>query len=587
MKQAKKRSNFQIMSRLIGLVKPLTGYMMLAILMGLAGHLCASFITILGAYGVLHVLGIKTSLSLGWIFALAVGFALVRAGLRYGEQSCNHFIAFKLLALIRDQVFIALRRLCPAKLEGRDKGDLISVITSDIELLEVFYAHTISPTAIAFLFTIIMCLFIGSFHVVAGILALIAYLTVGILVPLLISRASGDVGMSFRKGAGELSAFVLDSLRGLSETQQYAQGNIRLQQMNEKTKRLSKDEAQMKRMSGRNTAITNSVILVFDLAMLFVCTILYQKGAIEFAGVLIPTVALMSSFGPCVALAALGSTLQNTFAAGNRVLDILDEKPLVEEITGKAPVVFESQAKGKSKNISVENCDAFCDKKADLVPEAEVSHLSFCYESEEILSDVSAVIPRNQIVGLVGKSGSGKSTLLKLLMRFWTPSVGKLLVAGKSIEQINTSDLRQMESFVTQETYLFHDSIRNNIKIAKLSATDEEIEAACKKASVHDFIMSLPKGYDTSVGELGDTLSGGERQRIGLARAFLHDAPLMLLDEPTSNLDSLNEAVILKSLYEQRSDKTIVLVSHRESTMKIADTVYAMEELTKGDVRES
>lgn len=295
----------------------------------------------------------------------------------------------------------------------------------------------------------------------------------------------------------------------------------------------------------------------------------------------------MSSFGPCVALAALGSTLQNTFAAGNRVLDILDEKPLVEEITGKAPVVFESQAKGKSKNISVENCDAFCDKKADLAPAAEVSHLSFCYESEEILSDVSAVIPRNQIVGIVGKSGSGKSTLLKLLMRFWRPSSGRISVAGKSIEQINTSDLRQMESFVTQETYLFHDSIRNNIKIAKLSATDEEIEVACKKASVHDFIMSLPKGYDTSVGELGDTLSGGERQRIGLARAFLHDAPLMLLDEPTSNLDSLNEAVILKSLYEQRSDKTIVLVSHRESTMKIADTVYAMEELTKGDVRES
>lgn len=587
MKQAKKRSNFQIMSRLIGLVKPLTGYMVLAILMGLAGHLCASFITILGAYGVLHVFEIKTSLSLGWIFTLAVGFALVRAGLRYGEQSCNHFIAFKLLALIRDQVFIALRRLCPAKLEGRDKGDLISVITSDIELLEVFYAHTISPTAIAFLFTIIMCLFIGSFHVAAGILALIAYLTVGILVPLLISRASGDVGMRFRKGAGELSAFVLDSLRGLSETQQYAQGNIRLQQMNEKTKHLSKDEAQMKRMSGRNTAITNSVILVFDLAMLFVCTMLYQKGAVEFAGVLIPTVALMSSFGPCVALAALGSTLQNTFAAGNRVLDILDEAPLVEEITGKEPVVFESQEKGKSKNISVENCDAFCDKKEDLALAAEVSHLSFCYESEEILSDVSAVIPRNQIVGIVGKSGSGKSTLLKLLMRFWTPNEGTILVAGKPIEQINTSDLRQMESFVTQETYLFHDSIRNNLRIAKLSATDAEIEVACKKASVHDFIMSLPKGYDTPVGELGDTLSGGERQRIGLARAFLHDAPLMLLDEPTSNLDSLNEAVILKSLYEQRSDKTIILVSHRESTMKIADTVYSMEELTKGDVRKS
>ncbi len=586
MKEQKKRSGFQVMGRLIGLVKPLSGYMVLAILMGLAGHLCASFITILGAYGVLHVLGIKTFVPLGGIFALSVIFALVRAGLRYGEQSCNHFIAFKLLALIRDKVFIALRRLCPAKLEGRDKGDLISVITSDIELLEVFYAHTISPTVIAFLFTIVMCLFIGSFHPLAGVLALIAYLTVGIVIPLLVSHASGDLGMRFRKGAGDLSAFVLDSLRGLSETQQYGQGTARLQQMNEKTESLSQDEAQMKRIAGRNTAITNSIILIFDLAMLFLCTVLYQRGSVDFSGVLIPTVALMSSFGPCVALAALGSTLQNTFAAGNRVLDILDEEPLVEEITGK-------ESGKMTENVA--KCVAFCAKDFDsavdttstIYPAAEAEHVTFCYATETILSDVSAAIPKNQIVGIVGKSGSGKSTLLKLFMRFWAPNEGTLRVAGRSLEQINTADLRQMESFVTQETYLFHDSIKNNLRIAKLDATDQEIEEACKKASVHDFIMTLPNGYDTPVGELGDTLSGGERQRIGLARAFLHDAPLMLLDEPTSNLDSLNEAVILKSLHEQKKDKTIVLVSHRQSTMKIADTVYAMEELTQNKSRES
>ena len=599
MREQKKRSGFQVMGRLIGLVKPLSGYMVLAILMGLAGHLCASFITILGAYGVLHVLGIKTVLPLGWIFALSVLFALVRAGLRYGEQSCNHFIAFKLLALIRDKVFIALRRLCPAKLEGRDKGDLISVITSDIELLEVFYAHTISPAAIAFLFTIIMCLFIGSFHPLAGLLALIAYLTVGIVIPLLISRASGDLGMRFRKGAGDLSAFVLDSLRGLSETQQYGQGAVRLQQMNEKTESLSHDEAQMKRIAGRNTAITNSVILIFDLAMLFLCTMLYQKGSVDFSGVLIPTVALMSSFGPCVALAALGSTLQNTFAAGNRVLDILDEEPLVEEITGKEPVKMTDEAVTRRESgkmtEDVEKCVAFCAKDSDsaaattstIYSAAKADHVTFRYDTETILSDVSAVIPKNQIVGIVGKSGSGKSTLLKLFMRFWVPNEGTLSIADRSLEQINTSDLRQMESFVTQETYLFHDSIKNNLRIAKLDATDQEIEDACKKASVHDFIMTLPNGYDTPVGELGDTLSGGERQRIGLARAFLHDAPLMLLDEPTSNLDSLNEAVILKSLHEQKKDKTIVLVSHRQSTMKIADTVYAMEDLTQNKNRES
>lgn len=590
MKNQKKRSGFQVMVRLIGLVKPLSGYMVLAIFMGLAGHLCASFITILGAYGVLHVLGIKTSMPLGWIFALSVIFALVRAGLRYGEQSCNHFIAFKLLALIRDKVFQALRRLCPAKLEGRDKGDLISVITSDIELLEVFYAHTISPAAIAFLFTIVMCLFIGSFHPLAGVLALIAYLTVGIVIPLVISRASGDLGMNFRKGAGDLSAFVLDSLRGLSETQQYGQGAVRLQQMNEKNEKLSHDEAQMKRIAGRNTAITNSVILVFDLAMIFLCTILYQKGSVGFSGVLIPTVALMSSFGPCVALAALGSTLQNTFAAGNRVLDILDEEPLVEEITGKEHTDMKQNARQEGVTEAIEKCDVFCTGNFEAPlsdPAAEAEHVTFCYETETILSDVSAAIPRNQIVGIVGKSGSGKSTLLKLLMRFWVPNEGTLRVAGRSLEQINTSDLRQMESFVTQETYLFHDSIKNNLRIAKLDATDKEIEDACKKASVHDFIMTLPNGYDTPVGELGDTLSGGERQRIGLARAFLHEAPLMLLDEPTSNLDSLNEAVILKSLHEQKKNRTIVLVSHRQSTMKIADTVYAMEDLMNNKKRES
>lgn len=590
MKNQKKRSGFQVMVRLIGLVKPLSGYMVLAIFMGLAGHLCASFITILGAYGVLHVLGIKTSMPLGWIFALSVIFALVRAGLRYGEQSCNHFIAFKLLALIRDKVFQALRRLCPAKLEGRDKGDLISVITSDIELLEVFYAHTISPAAIAFLFTIVMCLFIGSFHPLAGVLALIAYLTVGIVIPLVISRASGDLGMNFRKGAGDLSAFVLDSLRGLSETQQYGQGAVRLQQMNEKNEKLSHDEAQMKRIAGRNTAITNSVILVFDLAMIFLCTILYQKGSVGFSGVLIPTVALMSSFGPCVALAALGSTLQNTFAAGNRVLDILDEEPLVEEITGKEHTDMKQNARQEGMTEVIEKCNVFCTGNFEAPlsdPAAEAEHVTFCYETETILSDVSAAIPRNQIVGIVGKSGSGKSTLLKLLMRFWVPNEGTLRVAGRSLEQINTSDLRQMESFVTQETYLFHDSIKNNLRIAKLDATDKEIEDACKKASVHDFIMTLPNGYDTPVGELGDTLSGGERQRIGLARAFLHEAPLMLLDEPTSNLDSLNEAVILKSLHEQKKNRTIVLVSHRQSTMKIADTVYAMEDLMNNKKRES
>lgn len=540
-----KRSGLNVMTRLIGLVKPMLGFMLLAIVMGLLGNLCATFITVFGGYAILYVLHPEWSMSLGWVFAAVLLFALVRGFLRYAEQSCNHFIAFKLLALIRDKVFGALRRLCPAKLEGKDKGDLISVITSDIELLEVFYAHTISPICIAFLFCLIMVLFIGRIHTALGVLALSAYAVVGIVIPLVTSKRSGDDGIQFRSSAGKLSAFVLDSLRGLPETVQYGQGRKRLAEMDAQTDALSQTEAHMKRTAGKNTAAVNTTILLFDLAILF----LSAKLA-GFEGCLIATLAMMSSFGPVVSLAALGATLQNTFAAGNRVLDILDESPVAPDVTGKTNVEFHGAA---------------------------AENVSFSYGGEQILEYLSLSIPEGKVIGITGRSGSGKSTLLKLFMRFWPVTEGKVTVSGKSVDEINTENLRDMESFVTQQTHLFHDSIRKNLCIAKLDATEEEIIAACKKASVHDFIMGLPKGYDTEVGELGDTLSGGERQRLGLARAFLHNAPFLLLDEPTSNLDSLNEAVILKALQTECQDKTVILVSHRKSTMGIADTVYSVE----------
>lgn len=540
-----KRSGLNVMARLIGLVRPMLGFMLLAIAMGLLGNLCATFITVFGGYAILNVLHPEWSMSLGWVFAAVLLFALVRGFLRYAEQSCNHFIAFKLLALIRDKVFGALRRLCPAKLEGKDKGDLISVITSDIELLEVFYAHTISPICIAFLFCLMMVLFIGRIHTALGVLALSAYAVVGIVIPLVTSKRSGDDGIQFRSSAGKLSAFILDSLRGLPETVQYGQGRKRLAEMDAQTDALSQTEAHMKRTAGKNTAAVNTTILLFDLAMLF----LSAKLA-GFEGCLIATLAMMSSFGPVVSLAALGASLQNTFAAGNRVLDILDESPVAPDVTGKANVEFHGAA---------------------------AENVSFSYGGEQILEDLSLNIPEGKVIGITGRSGSGKSTLLKLFMRFWPVTEGKVTASGKSVDEINTENLRDMESFVTQQTHLFHDSIRKNLCIAKLDATEEEIIAACKKASVHDFIMGLPKGYDTEVGELGDTLSGGERQRLGLARAFLHNAPFLLLDEPTSNLDSLNEAVILKALQTECQDKTVILVSHRKSTMGIADTIYSVE----------
>ncbi|MGI6739763.1 MAG: thiol reductant ABC exporter subunit CydC [Christensenellales bacterium] len=540
-----KRSGFKVMARLIGLVRPLIAIMLLAIAMGVLGHICASFITILGGYAILNALGIETALSIKTIAIILLLFAVARGLLRYGEQYANHLIAFKLLARLRDIVFDKLRKLAPAKLETKDKGDLIALITSDIELLEVFYAHTISPIAIAIIFSAIMIGFIGAIHWALGLIAFIAYAVVGVALPLFASKRSEDIGMRFRNQSGELSAYVLESLRGLSEIMQYGKGKERLEGIGERTSRLSKVEAKMKRTAGHNTAITNTVIFLFDIVMLLV-----SAKLVNFEGTLIASLALMSSFGPVVALSSLGTTLQNTFAAGNRVLDILDESPVVNDVKGKANVTFKG---------------------------AEANNINFAYDEMPILKEISLKLPYNRIIGITGRSGSGKSTLLKLLMRFWNVDSGEILISGAPIDEINTDNLRDMQSYVTQETHLFRASIADNLRIAKWDASSDEIIEACKKASVHDFIMSLPNGYDTQVGELGDTLSGGERQRIDLARAFLHDAPMILLDEPTANLDSLNEAVILKSLQEARDGKTVVLVSHRQSTMGIADKTYCVE----------
>lgn len=546
----KKQSNFKIMLRLISLIKPLVRQMVLAVFMGVLGFLCAISITVLGGTAVLDIMDYPVILTLTTACILSVLFGVLRGFFKYGEQALNHYIAFKLLALIRDKVFTALRRLCPAKLEGKDKGNLISVITSDIELLEVFYAHTVSPVVIAFIVSTIMVIFISSCHLLLGLIALMAYITVGILVPFIASKTSGNSAEQFRSKSGDLSSFVLDSMRGIKESIQYGAGKNKLDELDKRTDRLSYYEKRQKMNIGKNIAITNTIILIFDVALLVTGAFLYSNGTIGFDALLLSVVAMMSSFGPVIALANLGSTLQNTFAAARRVLDILDEEPLVKDIAGKEKTVF--------KGASLEN-------------------VTFSYNESLVLSNVSLGINQNRVVGIVGKSGSGKSTILKLLMRFWNVKKGRVKISGKDINEINTSDLREMEGYVTQETHLFYDSIEKNLRIAKQDATMDEIIDACKKASVHDFIMSLPKGYSTPVGELGSTLSGGERQRIGLARIFLHDAPFILLDEPTSNLDSLNEAIILKSLIEARGSKTVVLVSHRESTMKIADTVYNIE----------
>jgi len=545
----KKQSKAKVLLRMVGLVRPLTGFMLLAVLMGTAGFLCAQFIPILGGFAVTRVLA-QDGASLAPVFITLIAIALLRAVLKYGEQRTNHYIAFTLLAVIRDRVFRALRRLCPAKLEGRDKGDLISLITSDVELLEVFYAHTISPICIAFLVELVMVIFIGSYHWSLVVLALCAFVSVGVVLPLIISKRSGTLGDELRADNGDLASFVLESIRGLDETIQYGGGADRLSALTEKTNSLSHKQSKLNRLTGTNFALANTFILLFDTAMLILASALYAGGAVGFDGFIIPLIALMSSFGPVTALANLGTTLQATVASGARVLAVIDEKPETEDVTGKEKVPFAG---------------------------ASVENVTFSYGKEKVLDGLSAEFPENRIIGVVGKSGCGKSTLLKLMMRFWRVNEGRVCVSGRDVGEIDTKNLRDMESYMTQETQLFKDTVAGNIRIAKLDASQEEIEEACRKASVHDFIMTLPKGYETEVGELGETLSGGERQRIGLARAFLHCAPFMLLDEPTSNLDSLNEAVILRSLKEGSAGKTVVLVSHRRSTVRIADEVIEME----------
>ena len=556
-----RRSGIAIMGKLIVLIKPLLHIMAIAVLLGVTGYLCAISLTILGA----KTLGMATggflsdtvkyladnagvSGKITGIMTAMILVAVFRGIFHYIEQYCNHFIAFKLLAVIRHKVFAALRKLCPAKLEGRDKGNLISIITTDIELLEVFYAHTISPIAIAITVSLIMIIFIGSYSVAAGVLALIAYIVIGVVIPLINGKRGGTLGMKFRNAVGELSSFVLGELRGIDETIQYGAGEKKKKAIYDKSVNLSKIQKELAEAEGRQRGFTVGAIQLFSYGMLLLTLILYSNSLIEFEAVVICTVAMMSSFGPVVALSALSNNLNQTLASGERVLALLEEEPEVAEV----------EAGNGSISLS-----KFTGVKAKAV--------DFSYGDKKILEDFTLDIKKGKILGIHGASGSGKSTFLKLLMRFWETDSGKILISNKDIKKIVTEDLRKLEGYVTQETHLFTGTIAENIALGKPEAKLGEIKEAAKAASIDEFITSLPNGYDTKVGELGDTLSSGEKQRLGIARAFLYNAPFILLDEPTSNLDSLNEGIILKALKEKSKGRTILLVSHRDSTMNIVD----------------
>ena len=573
------RSGVKVMAGLIGMIKPLLPFMFAAILMGCAGNLMATFITILGGFGVRQVLGLYQGMTLSHIFISIAVFAVLRGILRYAEQASNHYIAFKLLAQIRHKVFAALRRLCPAKLDGSEKGNLISIITSDIELLEVFYAHTISPIAIAILTSGFMVWFIGRIHPAAGALAAIFYLTVGAVIPVINGKRGAENGRIYRDSFGKLNTVVLDNLYGLDEILQYGQQEKRLREMNSQTEQLEQKNQKLKMAENTQRIVTDGVILIAGVLMAAVCGHLAEQGTVSADQAMVAVIAMISSFGPTAALSALSNNLQHTLASGNRVLDILEEEPLVEDVLGGS-TVCEGDISCEHVSFAYESAltkEGQKGAQAEFIKEDKVEiQAEYKKSPNGVLENFDHVFAEHKIHGILGKSGCGKSTLLKLLMRFYETSEGDICYGKTNVGEISTAALRSSISYVTQETFLFEDTIENNIKVAKEDAAREEVVAAAKKAALHEFILSLPDGYDTKLAELGDSVSGGERQRIGIARAFLHDGDMIFLDEPTSNIDSLNEGIILRSLDREKENKTILLVSHRKSTMAIADDVVAM-----------
>lgn len=545
-KQVKRRSNLKVVISLIALVKSMLLIMLLAIFLGVLGYLAAIFLTVIAGQIIIKIINHQAFTSL---FYLLVICGISRGFLRYGEQWCNHFIAFKLLAMIRNIVFAKLRKLAPAKLDGKDHGNLVAMITSDVELLEVFYAHTISPVMIALIVSLIMIFYLGSFHILLALLGLVAYVVIGIVIPMIVGKASGDTGLEYRNDYGKYTSYVLESIHGLRIVDQFSRGKKRLEDIDRKSEMLNYQNEDLKKLEGNFKMLSDICVSIFSLLMLILAYYLYSQNMITFDAVILSTIALMSSFGPVLALSSLAHNLVITFASGNRVLDLLEEKPQVEEVV-----------------------DGYKGGLGDI----EIKNLSFSYQDEKILDNINLTIKPGEIIGIEGKSGSGKTTLLKLIMRFYDPSAGEILIDHHNIKEWNNETLTKLMSYVTQDTYIFNDSIKNNIKLGK-EASDQEVIEACKKANLHEFIITLKDGYDTMIGSLYQSLSGGQLQRLALARAFLHDTPLILLDEPTSNLDSLNEALVLKALSNNSAGKTIIMVSHRPSSLKICNRIIKIE----------
>lgn len=551
-KQDIRISGAKIMASLITLLGSLAYIMVIAVINGSLGFIFAMGVTLMGAVGVAKALGETIALSYSLIIGLAIGFGVFRGILRYFEQYSNHYIAFRLLALLRDKIFAALRRLCPAKLESKQKGSIIAMITSDIETLEVFYAHTISPICIAVIVSACVTIFVWICSSPwLALVDILGFITIGIILPMFTSAKLKESGVLYRREFASFNAYFLDSIKGIKDIVINNAGDEREKEVNARSDALLAETKKLKHDTTKAMAATELCVSIFIIAALIVGISLVARDMLSVGRMIIGVVAVFGSFGPVIAISALPGNLTQTFASGDRVLKLLKEEPAVAPVRNGKSIEF--------KNL-------------------EVKDLSFSYDGEtQVLNDICMQAKKGEIIGIVGESGCGKSTLLKLLLRFWQKDSGHINYNGIDIDQVDTDSLLDNVTMVSQTTYLFDETVEENLRIAKPNASNEEIEDACKLASVHDFILTLPDGYQTKVGALGDNLSAGEKQRIGLARAFLRGSELILLDEPTSNVDSINEGIILKALREQKQKKSIILVSHRESTMAIADRIYRVE----------
>ncbi|MBY0754211.1 ABC transporter ATP-binding protein/permease [Clostridium sardiniense] len=546
-----RKSGFYLMKRLILELKPLIPVMFITISMGVLGFLASISITSFGAVAIVSLIseGLKITFTTSLIIMTIC--AILRGPLRYAEQLSGHYIAFKILVILRDKVFTALRKLAPSKLENKEKGNLVSLITSDIELLEVFYAHTIAPISIAIITNTIIAIVLYSINPYYGLAAAILYLTIGLFIPYFTSKIGKKSGLEYRNKFGETNSYLLDSLRGLREVLVFKNGDKRRENIHKYSEELNEKQKKIKLHEGIIRATTDFTIMIGMMGFVVLGIYLYLDGTIEFGSMIIAIVILASSFGPVVALSNLSNNLLQTFASAERIFNLLDEKPEVVENEGEKQL--------ENTDITYEN-------------------VTFGYKGrEDVLKNIDMKIKKGDSISIVGESGSGKSTFVKLLMRFWDVKSGQIEFGGENVKTLETNALRNHQVLMSQETYLFNETIEDNIKISNLKATEVQVKEAAKKAAIHDFIESLPKGYKTKVGELGSNLSSGEKQRIGLARAFLSKGEVLILDEPTSNLDTLNEGVILNSIKENKKDKTIILITHRKSTSSVCEKVFRVQ----------